>query len=78
MTMPPPQAHSKPKTGSLTASGYSAAPSAARVHIDILSCVLSACATGAASSASSASPRTFRRLAAEQGSFALKRGMLPA
>jgi hypothetical protein len=46
-----------------------------RVHIDILSCVLSACATGAASSAS---PRTFRRLAAEQGSFALKRGMLPA
>ena len=28
-----------------------------RVHIDILSCVLSACATGAASSASSASPQ---------------------
>jgi hypothetical protein len=36
MTMPPgiplPQAHSKPKTGSLTASGYSAAPSAASAY----------------------------------------------
>jgi hypothetical protein len=31
MTMPP-QAHSKPKTGSLTASGYSAAPSAASAY----------------------------------------------